>query len=184
MVWPNQLIPAVVISTMHHHEASDPSKTNGWKIGRYAFFLIVASVTFVYEWFPLVIAQFLSYIGLFPTWIAPNNVVVNQVFGGLTGLGLLLLSLDWSIISGFMNASPLMTPGFSLMNFLAGMVIMVVGVSGLSWAGPEFMRYLALEYVDCHPPNCLLFPPAVLPCPYPPSPLPPKLFSLLMVSPC
>lgn len=148
MVWPNQLIPAVVISTMHHHEPSDPSKTNGWKIGRYAFFLIVAGVTFIYEWFPLVIAQFLSYIGLFPTWIAPNNVVVNQVFGGLSGLGLIPLSLDWSIISGFMGASPLMTPGFSLMNFLAGMVIMIVGVSGLAWGGPEFMKYLALEYVE------------------------------------
>lgn len=150
MVWPSQLIPAVVISTLHHHEPSDPNKTNGWKIGRYAFFLVVASITFVYEWFPLVIAQFLSYIGLFPTWIAPNNVVVNQVFGGLSGLGLIPLSLDWSIISGFMGASPLMTPGFSLMNFLAGMVFMIIGVSGLAWAGPEFMRYLALEYVNIY----------------------------------
>lgn len=54
--------------------------------------------------------------------IAPNNVVVNQVFGGLTGLGLIPISLDWSIISGFMGYSPLMTPGFSLVNMLAGLV--------------------------------------------------------------
>lgn len=148
MVWPSQLIPAVVINTLHNHEASDPAKTNGWKIGRYAFFLIVAGCTFIYEWFPLVIAQFLSYVGLFPTWIAPNNVVVNQVFGGLSGLGLIPLSFDWSIISGFMGSSPLMTPGFSLLNMLAGMVLVMIGVAGISWAGPEFNRYLPLEYVQ------------------------------------
>ncbi|KAL2276644.1 hypothetical protein FJTKL_00797 [Diaporthe vaccinii] len=145
MVWPNQLVPAVVISTLHNHETSDPSKTNGWRIGRYAFFLIVAGGTFVYEWFPVVIAQVLGYIGLFPTWIAPNNVIVNQLFGGLSGLGLIPLALDWSIISGFMGTSPLMTPGFSLLNMLAGMVLVIIGVAGISWAGPEFMRYLPLE---------------------------------------
>lgn len=145
MVWPNQLIPAVVISTLHNHDTSDPSKTNGWKIGRYSFFLIVAGVTFVYEWFPLVIAQFLAYPGLFPTWIAPNNTVVNQVFGGLSGLGLIPISFDWSIISGFMGFSPLMTPGFSLMNMLAGLIFVIIGIAGLAWAGPDFMRYLPLE---------------------------------------
>ncbi|KAK7747413.1 hypothetical protein SLS53_001668 [Cytospora paraplurivora] len=145
MVWPNQLIPAVVISTLHNHEPSDPAKTNGWRIGRYAFFLVVAGCTFVYEWFPLVIAQFLAYIGLFPTWIAPNNAVVNQVFGGLSGLGIIPLSFDWSVISGFMGSSPLMTPGFALMNLLAGMVLVIVGTAGISWAGPAFMRYLPLE---------------------------------------
>lgn len=147
-MWPSQLIPAVVINTLHNHEASDPSKANGWKIGRYAFFLIVASCTFVYEWFPLVIAQFLSYVGLFPTWIAPNNVIVNQVFGGLSGLGIIPLSLDWSIISGFMGASPLMTPGFSLVNMLAGMVIVIIGVAGIAWGGPDYYKYLPLEYAE------------------------------------
>lgn len=145
MIWPNQLVPAVVIATLHNHENSDPSKTNGWRIGRYAFFLIVAGCTFVYEWFPVVIAQFMGYIGLFPTWIAPNNVIVNQVFGGLSGLGLIPLALDWSIISAFIGTSPLMTPGFSLMNMLAGMVLVIIGVAGISWAGPDFMRYLPLE---------------------------------------
>lgn len=70
----------VVIATLHNHEASDPSKTNGWRIGRYAFFLIAAGGTFVYERFPGVIAQLLDYFGRLPTWSAPNNVIVNQVF--------------------------------------------------------------------------------------------------------
>jgi hypothetical protein len=33
------------------------------------------------------IAQFLSYF-VFACWIAPQNVIVNQVFGGVSGLGL------------------------------------------------------------------------------------------------
>lgn len=60
------------------------------------FFMLVSAVTFCYEWIPNVMANFLVYLGTFPTWIAPNNVAVNQAFGGVTGIGILPISLDWS----------------------------------------------------------------------------------------
>ena len=41
-------------------------------------------------------------------WIAPNNVVVNQLFGYTSGLGLSILSFDWSYISSVDN--PLIIP--------------------------------------------------------------------------
>lgn len=62
---------------LHARGSQDP--VNGWTVGRYKFFLIVASCTFVWQWVPNAIAPFVGYLGQFPTWIAPQNVAVNQV---------------------------------------------------------------------------------------------------------
>jgi hypothetical protein len=42
------------------------------------------------------------------TWIEPNNVVINQLFGYSHGLGMSVLTLDWAQIA-FLG-SPLATP--------------------------------------------------------------------------
>ncbi|KAK5998758.1 Sexual differentiation process protein isp4 [Cladobotryum mycophilum] len=143
MVWPAVLITTTVMHSLHDHTPSDPALTNGWKIGRYSFFLIVACSTFVWEWFPQVIAQFLQ-LFMFPTWIAKNNVVVNQIFGGNSGLGLIPISFDWSIISGYL-LSPLQTPAFAIANVAAGVFIMLLGIIGLAYGGPEYYKYLPLS---------------------------------------
>lgn len=62
---------------LHARGAVEP--VHGWTIGRYKFFMIVAAGTFVWQWVPNAIAPFVASIGQFPTWIAPNNVAVNQV---------------------------------------------------------------------------------------------------------
>lgn len=142
-VWPATLITTTVMNSLHDHSASDPSTSNGWRIGRYKFFLIVAGVTFVYEWIPEVIAQFLQ-IFTFVCWIAPNNVIVNQVFGGQTGLGILPISFDWSTITGFL-LSPLQTPAFVIVNVGLGLVFMTIGCAGLAYGGPEFYKYLPIR---------------------------------------
>ncbi|TQS31792.1 hypothetical protein Golomagni_07914, partial [Golovinomyces magnicellulatus] len=143
MVWPANLITTTVMYSLHDHRASDPSQTNGWKIGRYRFFLIVAVATFCWQWVPQVLAQFLQ-LFMFPVWIAPNNVVVNQIFGGQTGLGLLPISFDWSVVTGFL-LSPLQSPAFAIANVAGGIFTMVLGIIGLNWAGPEFYQYLPLS---------------------------------------
>ncbi|KAH8888862.1 OPT family small oligopeptide transporter [Thozetella sp. PMI_491] len=142
MIWPATLIYTTVMGSLHDHSPSDPSKTNGWKIGRYHFFLLVAGLTFVYEWIPQVIAQFLQ-VFTFVCWIAPENVVVNQVFGGQTGLGILPISFDWATISGFLY-SPLPVPGFALINVGAGIAFMFIAMIGLAWGGPDYYQYLPL----------------------------------------
>lgn len=68
--------------------------------------MLVSAVTFCYEWIPNVMANFLVYLGTFPTWIAPNNVAVNQAFGGVTGIGILPISLDWSGVAVSTHSSP------------------------------------------------------------------------------
>jgi OPT family small oligopeptide transporter len=54
-------------------------------------------------------------------WIAPNNVVVNTLFGTNTGLGMGLLTFDWSMITYI--GSPLVTPWWSELNTTAALVI-------------------------------------------------------------
>ena len=142
MVWPGTLVTTTVMYSLHDHSRSDPTTTNGWRIGRYKFFLVMASITFLWEWVPQVFAIFLQ-LFMFPVWIAPNNVVVNQIFGGQTGLGILPISFDWSVISGFL-LSPLQTPAFAIFNIGAGILFMFIGVIGLAWAGPAFYRYLPI----------------------------------------
>ncbi|GJN67455.1 small oligopeptide transporter, OPT family [Purpureocillium lilacinum] len=143
MVWPATLITCTVMYSLHDHSPSDPLATNGWRIGRYKFFLFVALGTWCWEWFPLVMAPFLSTF-MWPTWIAPNNVVVNQVFGGNTGLGLMPMSFDWGTVTGFLN-SPLQTPSFAIYNVAAGIFFTTICAIGLAWGGPEFYRYLPLS---------------------------------------
>lgn len=128
---------------LHDHSPTDPSRTNGWRIGRYKFFLIVSACTFCYEWIPQVIAQFLQ-LFLFACWIAPNNVLVNQLLGGQTGVGLIPVSFDWSVISGFLS-SPLQTPAFAHFNVGLGILVMMLGSVCLAYAGPEFYRYLPIS---------------------------------------
>lgn len=143
MVWPSTLITSTVMHSLHNHAPADPAATNGWKMGRYTFFLIVAGCTFCWEWVPQVFAQFLQ-LFMFVCWIRPNNVIVNQLFGGNSGLGLLPISFDWNIISGFL-LSPLPTPAFAIANVAAGLFIMILGIVGLAYAGPEYYRYLPLS---------------------------------------
>ncbi|KKA29279.1 hypothetical protein TD95_002503 [Thielaviopsis punctulata] len=143
MIWPANLIFTTVMYSLHDHSASDPSLTNGWQIGRYTFFLAVAAGTFCWEWVPQVMAQFLQ-LFCFATWIAPNNVVVNQLLGGQTGLGLIPISFDWSTITGFLG-SPLQTPSFAIWNVAFGVFFMMIGCIGLAFAGPEYMRYLPIS---------------------------------------
>lgn len=143
MVWPATLVTTAVMHSLHDHGASDPATTNGWTIGRYRFFLIVALGTFGYEWIPEVFAEFLQLFTI-PCWVAPKNVLINQLFGWQSGLGLLPISFDWNTIAGWLG-SPLQTPLFAILNALAGLILMGVATAGLGWAGPEYFRYLPLR---------------------------------------
>jgi OPT oligopeptide transporter protein len=91
MIWPSDLVNCALFYTLHDHSPSDPSRTNGWKIGRYRWFLIVGAGAFVWYWFPGWIFQGLSMF-TWVCWIAPNNVVVNKVFGATSGYGLFPLT--------------------------------------------------------------------------------------------
>lgn len=88
--------------------------------------------------------QFLS-VFAFATWIAPNNVIVNQLFGGTTGLSLLPITFDWTQISGFVG-SPLIPPWFAIANTLIGVgIFYIIGASALHYSGTWSAKFLPMS---------------------------------------
>lgn len=144
MIWPGTLINTALFSALHDHSRPDPSKVAGWTIGRYRLFLYAMIGSFCWYWFPGYIAPFLS-IFAWVTWIKPQNVVINQLFGGLTGLSLIPMTFDWTQISGF-NFSPLIAPWFAIANTLIGMVIFFwVVTPALHYSGMFYFKYLPIS---------------------------------------
>jgi OPT family small oligopeptide transporter len=70
--------------------------------------------------FPGYLFQALSYF-TWVCWIAPDNVVVNQLFGYQSGLGMSLITFDWAQIT--YTISPLASPWWAEANVIAGFIM-------------------------------------------------------------
>ncbi|RAH73947.1 small oligopeptide transporter, OPT family [Aspergillus aculeatinus CBS 121060] len=144
MIWPSNLINCALFTALHDTRTPDPSKVNGWRIGKYRFFLYVMIGSFCWYFFPGLIAPFLS-IFAWVTWIKPQSPVVNQLFGGSTGLSLIPMTFDWTQVSGF-NFSPLIAPWHAIANTLIGMVIFFwIATTGIHYSGTWFAEYLPIS---------------------------------------
>ncbi|KAJ5085087.1 Sexual differentiation process protein isp4 [Penicillium argentinense] len=144
MIWPSTLINTALFSALHDHSKPDPRKVSGWKIGRYHLFLLTMTASFCWYWFPGYIAPFLS-VFAWVTWIKPQNVVINQLFGGWTGLSLIPMTFDWTQISGF-NFSPLIAPWYAIANTLIGMVIFFwIVTPAIHYKGLFYSEYLPMS---------------------------------------
>jgi OPT family oligopeptide transporter len=129
---------------LHDHRKPDPAETNGWKISRYRYFLYVCLGSFVWYWFPGFIWQGLS-VFAFVTWIRPNNVVINQLFGGFTGLSLIPITFDWTYITAYL-LSPLIPPWHAIANTLIGLVLFTwIAVFGIHYGGAWYSKYLPIS---------------------------------------
>ncbi|EAU32140.1 conserved hypothetical protein [Aspergillus terreus NIH2624] len=144
MIWPSTLINTTLFTALHDHSKPDPRKVSGWTIGKYRMFLYCMIGSFVWYWFPGYIAPFLS-VFAWVTWIKPKNVVINQLFGGWTGLSLIPMTFDWTQVSGF-NFSPLIAPWHAIANTLIGMVVFFwITTSGLHYSGVFYSKYLPIS---------------------------------------
>lgn len=144
MIWPQTLVSTSLFYALHDHGKTDPSKSNGWSISRYRYFFYVFVASFVWYWFPGFIAQFLS-VFAFVTFIRPNNVIINQLFGGWTGLSLIPLTFDWTQVTGYIF-SPLIAPWHAIANTLIGMVIFFwITTLGLHYSGHWYAAYLPIS---------------------------------------
>ncbi|KAI1424609.1 OPT family small oligopeptide transporter [Xylaria sp. FL1777] len=147
MIWPGDLVNATLFHTLHDNIPTDPTKANGWHISRYRWFLYVMGGGFVWYFFPGWIFQGLAYFN-FLCWALPNNVVVNKVFGGLHGYGILPTTLDWTVVSGY-ALSPLIPPFHAVANTVAGVIIFFVIVSaGLHFSGTWYADYFVVQSSD------------------------------------
>ncbi|KAL2814374.1 OPT oligopeptide transporter protein-domain-containing protein [Aspergillus cavernicola] len=144
MIWPANLINASLFTALHGRSKPDPHKISGWTIGKYRMFLYCMIGSFAWYWFPGYLAPFLS-VFAWVTWIKPQNVVINQVFGGWTGLSLIPMTFDWTQISGF-NFSPLIAPWHGIANTLIGMVVFFwVVTPALHYSGIHYSEFLPIS---------------------------------------
>ncbi|KAF2122681.1 OPT family small oligopeptide transporter [Lophiotrema nucula] len=144
LIWPNQLSNTALLNTLHDKGVVSGSSANGWTITRYRYFCYVMIGMFVYYWFPGVIWQGLG-VFAFVTWIKPNSVVLNQLFGGFTGLSLIPLTFDWTYVSSYLQ-NPLLAPVHAHINTLIGLAIFIVLTTiGIAYSGTWYGDYLPIN---------------------------------------
>lgn len=144
MIWPANLASVTLLNAMYEkNENPDPTVLGG-KMPRYRWFAYITLASFVYYFIPGFLAQFLSAFA-FATWIAPNNPVVNQLFGSTSGLSLIPITFDWTQISGFVG-SPLIPPWHAIANTLIGVVtFFIIGASIFHYTGTWYAEFLPMS---------------------------------------
>ncbi|KAL1305749.1 hypothetical protein AAFC00_007330 [Neodothiora populina] len=145
MIWPSTLANAALFQTLHSQ--ANPI-ANGWRISRYRFFIYVFAAGFCWYWFPAFIFTGLSTFA-FICWAAPNNTVVNNLFGMTTGLGYLPTTFDWSQIA--YNGSPLVVPFWAQANVFAGFFTFIAVVAPiLYYTNVWYSAYMPLSGSDTY----------------------------------
>lgn len=102
MIWPGALVNSALFNTLHRTYGKPDQH-----ISRHKFFVIVVACSSVWYFVPGYLWTGLSVFN-WVCWIAPNNVVVNTLFGTSTGLGMGFFTFDWAMISYVFN--PLIQP--------------------------------------------------------------------------
>ncbi|KAI0522299.1 OPT family small oligopeptide transporter [Xylaria bambusicola] len=147
MIWPGDLVNATLFYILHDNIPTDPTQANGWRTSRYRWFLYVMGGGFFWYFFPGWIFQGLAYFN-FVCWALPNNVIINKVFGGLHGYGILPTTLDWTVVSDY-SLSPLIPPFHAIANTVAGVIVFFVIVSaGLHFSGTWYADYFVVQSSD------------------------------------
>ena len=135
MVWPQNLVSCTLLNTLHEEDKTGPKAD----MSRYRFFLYAIVGTFLWTFFPGFLFIGLSFFS-WVCWIAPSaylsvlqfgkgtndrthtdNLVVNQLFGTVSGLGMGFITFDWSQIAFI--GSPLMVPWWAQVHVFAGFVL-------------------------------------------------------------
>jgi len=134
VLWPNQFSKTSLFYALHDKSKHDATHANGWTISRYRYFYYCVSGMFIYYWIPGVLWQGLS-VFAFVTWIRPNNVVLNQLFGGFTGLSLIPITFDWTYVTAYLD-DPLLAPTHAHVNTLLGLFLLVIiPTIGITYSG-------------------------------------------------
>ncbi|OTA61585.1 OPT family small oligopeptide transporter [Hypoxylon sp. EC38] len=143
MMWPTQFSYTSLFYALHDKRKSDGATANGWTMSRYRYFFIVTAGMFCYYWIPGVLWQGLS-VFAFITWIKPDNIVLNQLFGGFTGLSLIPITFDWTYVSAYLY-DPLVATTEAHVNTLIGLFFFVmITTIGITYSGAIYAEYLPL----------------------------------------
>nr|AGA20372.1 oligopeptide transporter 1 [Phanerodontia chrysosporium] len=116
MIWPANLVTCALFNTLHSQQYAGMGTRGG--ISRERFFAYGFVAAFCWYWVPGYLFQALSAFN-WVCWIVPNHVVVNQLFGTVSGLAMTVVTFDWSQIAYI--GSPLAVPWWAAANVTFGM---------------------------------------------------------------
>lgn len=146
MIWPSNLVTSTFLTNIHlniNHIA------DGWTISRLRFFSIVLICSLVWTFLPSFFMPFLSYFSI-ASWMSPNNIVINQLFGTQQGLGMLPITFDWNQIAGYIG-SPLVPPFFAIGNILAAIIVVYWFVVPIvQFTNTWYGDYLPMSSINCY----------------------------------
>ena len=118
---------------------------------RLQFFIVVLVTSFSYYIVPNYLFPSITALS-FVCWIWKDSVTAQQIGSGLRGLGIGSFALDWSTVAGFLG-SPLATPGFAIINMMAGFFIVLyvlipIGYWTNSYEAGQAISYLLITRVQ------------------------------------
>ncbi|KAL6908847.1 small oligopeptide transporter [Trichoderma evansii] len=144
MIWPANLASVTMMNAMYETSDQIDPTVFGGRLPRYTWFGLVTAASFFYYFIPGFFAQFLS-VFAFATWMAPKNPVINQLFGGNTGLSIIPITFDWTQVSGYIG-SPLVSPWHAIANTLISVVVFYIGLSALlHYSGTWYSSFLPMS---------------------------------------
>ncbi|KAM0515254.1 hypothetical protein ACHAPE_006211 [Trichoderma viride] len=144
MIWPANLAAVTMMNAMYETSDQIDPTVFGGRLPRYTWFGLVTAASFLYYFIPGFFAQFLS-VFAFATWMAPQNPVINQLFGGNTGLSIIPITFDWTQVSGYIG-SPLVSPWHAIANTLISVVVFYIGLSALlHYSGTWYSSFLPMS---------------------------------------
>lgn len=126
MWWPANLVQVSLFRALHEVEVRQKGG-----LTRLQFFTAVSVSSFCYYIVPNYLFPSITALS-FVCWIWKDSVTAHQLGGGIQGLGLGSIALDWSTIAAFVG-SPLATPGFAIINMLVGFIVIVYGVMPIAY---------------------------------------------------
>ncbi|EIW86062.1 oligopeptide transporter [Coniophora puteana RWD-64-598 SS2] len=136
MIWPATLVQCALFNTLHSQHYSGMGQHSGPSRERYFLFVFLGS--FFWYFFPGYLFQALSWFS-WVTWIWPDDTAIAQLFGYFHGMGMSVITFDWSQVSYI--GSPLATPWWASANVFAGFVFFYCTISSRTSYDNEMKQY-------------------------------------------
>ncbi|KAI5994878.1 OPT oligopeptide transporter protein-domain-containing protein [Pisolithus marmoratus] len=141
LVWPINLVTCALFNTLHSQVYTGIGNHGG--ISRERFFIYVWLAGVLWYFVPGYMFQALSYFS-WVCWIAPNNIIVNQLFGYVSGLGMSVITFDWAQITYVVN--PIATPWWAAANVGTGFAFFFwLVVPCLYYTNTWYSKYLPMS---------------------------------------
>ncbi|KAH7330722.1 OPT oligopeptide transporter protein-domain-containing protein [Rhizoctonia solani] len=116
MIWPATLVNTALFNTLH----STYGREEGGRMSRERFFTLAFIGSAAWYFLPGYLFTALSNF-TWVCWIAPDNLIVNALFGYQHGLGMGFITFDWAMVA--YNSSPLVTPFWAELNVFGALIL-------------------------------------------------------------